>query len=242
MLTGAHIWAHIMRGANVERGACFRSTTRPGPTSKVYQARVVSSSKRLRTTPIPRRIAASLFAWSLATTPRHKSSREPPALHPKQPGQHVREDNGWLQSTGDITIDGSTSPILSGTACQVRAGEKHSPRNLGDDSPFWLSTNRHASERRIKTLAALPGGNPAPQKPHRADHGLPRQGARRRGHSARPATCSAMRAQGNLGFHLSARVLCRKPQFNEPSEGLRPRRQVFLLPAPSVDALNHRSL
>ena len=74
-VSGAHIWAHIMRGANVERGACFRSTTRPGPTSKVYQARVVSSSKRLRTTPIPRRIAASLFAWSLAAIPCHKSSR-----------------------------------------------------------------------------------------------------------------------------------------------------------------------
>src|ERR1700733_12946663 len=28
---------------------------------------------------------------------------------------------------------------------------------------FWLSTIRHAIERRIKTLAALPGGNPAPQ-------------------------------------------------------------------------------
>jgi len=153
---------------------------------------------------------------------------------------------GWPRREGGLfaglRTHVSSSPIRSGTACQVRAGEKHSPRNLGDDSPFWLSTIRHASERRIKTLAALPGGNPAPQKPHRADHGLPRQGARRRGHSARPATCSAMRAQGNLGFHRSARVPCRKPQFNEPSEGLRPRRQVFLLPAPSVDALNHRSL
>ena len=34
--------------------------------------------------------------------------------------------------------------------------------------------------------------------------------------------------QRNLGFHLSASFLCRKPQFNEPPEGLRPRRQVFL--------------
>jgi hypothetical protein len=47
-------------------------------------------------------------------------------------------------------------------------------------------------------------------------------------HAAYPATCSAMRAQRNLGFHLSASFLCRKPQFNEPPEGLRPRRQVFL--------------
>jgi hypothetical protein len=109
---------------------------------------------------------------------------EPPALHPC--------------GTRDIIINGSTSPIRSVTACQVRAGEKHSPRDLGDIAfSFCLSTIRHASERRIKTLAALRGGNPAPQKPHRADHGLPRQGARRRRHSARPATCSAMRAQGN---------------------------------------------
>jgi hypothetical protein len=52
----------------------------------------------------------------------------------------------------------------------------------------------------------------------------------------------AMRAQRDLDFHLSASFLCRKPQFNEPPEGLRPRRQVFLLSAPSVDALNHCSL
>ena len=50
------------------------------------------------------------------------------------------------------------------------------------------------------------------------------------------------RRAAHLGFYLSASFLCRKPQFNEPPEGLRPRRQVFLLPAPSVDALNHRSL
>ncbi len=35
-------------------------------------------------------------------------------------------------------------------------------------------------------------------------------------YAAYPATCSAMRAQRNLGFHLSASFLCRKPQFNEP--------------------------
>jgi len=37
-----------------------------------------------------------------------------------------------LSGTGDITIDGSTSPIRSGIVCQVRAGEKHSLRNLGE--------------------------------------------------------------------------------------------------------------
>ena len=29
----------------------------------------------------------------------------------------------------------------------------------------------------------------------------------------------AMRAQRDLGFHLRASFLCRKPQFNEPPEG-----------------------
>jgi hypothetical protein len=205
MLTGAHIWAHIMRGANVEPGACFvfgrrHALGRPQRFTRRAWFRVQSGYER--------RLYHKAYSCELVRLEPsdHSVPQIEPGSHllyPKQPGQYVREDNGWLQSTGDITIDGSTSPIRSGAACQVRAGEKHSPRNLDDDSPFCLSTIRHASERRIKTLAALPGGNPAPQKPHRADHGLPRQGARRRGHSARPTTCSAMRAQGNLGFRLS---------------------------------------
>ena len=167
-----------------------------------------------------RRIATSLFAWSLATTPCHNRAGEPPLYILTNPGNMSGKTMDGCKAP--VTSQSTAAPLQSGSgaACQVRAGEKHSPRNLDDDSPFWLSTIRHASERRIKTLAALPGGNPAPRKPHRADHGLPRQGARRRGHSARPTTCSAMRAQGNSGFRLSARVLCRKPQFNEPSEGL----------------------
>ena len=59
--------------------------------------------------------------------------------------------------------------------------------------------------------------------------------------TAQQVHVTAMRVQRDLGFHLSASFLCRKPQFNEPPEGLRPRWQVFLLPAPSVDALNHCS-
>ena len=62
-----------------------------------------------------------------------------------EPGDHsVPQIEPWshllyiLSGTGDITIDGSTSPIRSVTACQVRAGEKHSPRNLGDDSLLIL--------------------------------------------------------------------------------------------------------
>jgi hypothetical protein len=84
---------------------------------------------------------------------------------------------------------------------------------------------------------------PADVVENRTDFGIferaPQRGIN---YAAYPATCSAMRAQRNLGFHLSASFLCRKPQFNEPPEGLRPRRQVFLLPAPSVDALNHCSV
>ena len=70
---------------------------------------------------------------------------------------------------------------------------------------------------------------PADVVENRTDFGIferaPQRGIN---YAAYPATCSAMRAQRNLGFHLSASFLCRKPQFNEPPEGLRPRRQVFL--------------
>ena len=71
---------------------------------------------------------------------------------------------------------------------------------------------------------------PADVVENRTDFGIferaPQRGIN---YAAYPATCSAMRAQRNLGFHLSASFLCRKPQFNEPPEGLRPRRQVFLV-------------
>ena len=74
-----------------------------------------------------------------------------------EPGDHsVPHIEPWshlpyiLSGTGDVTIDGSTTPIRVGTVCQVRAGEKHSLRNLGDDNSSWLSTIRHASESRIK--------------------------------------------------------------------------------------------
>ena len=113
ILTGAHIWAHIMRGANVERGACFRSTTRPGPTSKVYQARVVSSSKRLRTTPIPRRIAAS----SVRLEPGDHSV---PQI---EPGSHLLY---ILSNPGNMsgkTMDGCKAPVTSqSTAAPLQSG------------------------------------------------------------------------------------------------------------------------
>jgi hypothetical protein len=129
MLTGAHIWAHIMRGANVERGACFRSTTRPGPTSKVYQARVVSSSKRLRTTPIPRRIAASLFAWSLATTPCHKSSRGAHLLYIlSNPGNMSGKTMDGCKAP--VTSQSTAAPLQSGAAPPVKYAQARNTRRV----------------------------------------------------------------------------------------------------------------
>ena len=63
-----------------------------------------------------------------------------------EPGDHsVPHIEPWshllyiLSGTGDVTIDGSTAPIRSGTVCQVRAGEKHSLRNLGEDDMLILA-------------------------------------------------------------------------------------------------------
>jgi mannose-6-phosphate isomerase-like protein (cupin superfamily) len=44
-----------------------------------------------------------------------------------------------LSGTGDITIDRKTSSVQRGTVCQVRAGETHSLRNLGDDNLLILA-------------------------------------------------------------------------------------------------------
>jgi hypothetical protein len=63
---------------------------------------------------------------------------------------------------------GPTSvPLQSGAAPPVKYAQARNTRRVilvTVPCSFWLSTIRHASERRIKTLAALPGGNPAPQK------------------------------------------------------------------------------
>jgi quercetin dioxygenase-like cupin family protein len=71
------------------------------------------------------------------------------------PGDHsVPHIEPWshllyiLSGTGNITIDGSTSPIKSGTVCQVRAGEKHSLRNLGDDNLLILAIYDPPRERK----------------------------------------------------------------------------------------------
>jgi quercetin dioxygenase-like cupin family protein len=72
-----------------------------------------------------------------------------------EPGDHsVPHIEPWshllyiLSGTGDITIDGGTSPIRSGTVCQVRAGEKHSLRNLGEDNMLILAIYDPPRERK----------------------------------------------------------------------------------------------
>jgi quercetin dioxygenase-like cupin family protein len=44
-----------------------------------------------------------------------------------------------LSGTGDIVIDGHASTVGAGTVCQVKAGEKHSLRNLGDSEMVLLA-------------------------------------------------------------------------------------------------------
>jgi quercetin dioxygenase-like cupin family protein len=72
-----------------------------------------------------------------------------------EPGDHsVPHIEPWshllyiLRGTGDVTIDGSTAPIRSGTVCQVRAGEKHSLRNLGEDDMLILAIYDPPRERK----------------------------------------------------------------------------------------------
>jgi quercetin dioxygenase-like cupin family protein len=62
------------------------------------------------------------------------------------PGDHsVPHIEPWshllfvLSGNGDITINGEVTPVGSGTVCQVRAGEKHSLRNLGTDDMLVLT-------------------------------------------------------------------------------------------------------
>ena len=71
------------------------------------------------------------------------------------PGDHsVPHIEPWshllyiLSGTGDVTIDGNTTPIRSGTVCQVRAGEKHWLRNLGDDNLLILAIYDPPRERK----------------------------------------------------------------------------------------------
>ena len=63
-----------------------------------------------------------------------------------EPGDHsVPHIEPWshlfyfLSGTGDVTIEGETQPVATGTVCQVRAGQKHSLRNLGVDDMIVLT-------------------------------------------------------------------------------------------------------
>jgi quercetin dioxygenase-like cupin family protein len=63
-----------------------------------------------------------------------------------EPGDHsVPHIEPWshllyfLSGSGDVTIEGETRPVATGTVCQVRAGQKHSLRNLGEDNMIVLT-------------------------------------------------------------------------------------------------------
>ena len=55
---------------------------------------------------------------------------------------HVERWNHLLyftSGTGDITIADKTWPVSPGTVCLVKAGEKHSLRNLGNDDMLVIT-------------------------------------------------------------------------------------------------------
>ena len=63
-----------------------------------------------------------------------------------EPGDHsVPHVERWshllyfTSGTGDVTIEGETWPVAPGTVCLVKAGEKHSLRNLGADDMIVLA-------------------------------------------------------------------------------------------------------
>jgi quercetin dioxygenase-like cupin family protein len=63
-----------------------------------------------------------------------------------EPGDHsVPHIEPWshllylLSGTGDVTIDGETQPVATGTVCQIKAGQKHSLRNLGEEDMIVLT-------------------------------------------------------------------------------------------------------
>ena len=62
-----------------------------------------------------------------------------------EPGDHsVPHVEPWnhllyfTSGTGDVTIEGETWPVAAGTVCLVKAGERHSLRNLGGDDMIVL--------------------------------------------------------------------------------------------------------
>ena len=63
-----------------------------------------------------------------------------------EPGDHsVPHIERWnhllyfTSGTGDVTIEGQTWPVRPGTVCLVKAGEKHSLRNLGSDDMIVIT-------------------------------------------------------------------------------------------------------
>ena len=63
-----------------------------------------------------------------------------------EPGDHsVPHIEPWshllyfLSGSGDVTVNGETQPVATGTVCQIRAGQKHSLRNLGEGDMIVLT-------------------------------------------------------------------------------------------------------
>ncbi len=63
-----------------------------------------------------------------------------------EPGDHsVPHVEPWnhllyiVTGTGDVDIEGEASPLAPGSVCLVKAGEKHSLRNLGQDDMVILA-------------------------------------------------------------------------------------------------------
>jgi quercetin dioxygenase-like cupin family protein len=59
----------------------------------------------------------------------------------------------FLNGNGDITINGNVAPVQTGTVCQVRAGENHSLRNLGDGDMLVLTIYDPPRSRRKQQIA-----------------------------------------------------------------------------------------
>ena len=74
-----------------------------------------------------------------------------------EPGDHsIPHIEPWshllyvMTGSGDITIDGATSAIATGTVCLVKAGQRHALRNLGDDDMTILAVYDPPRDRRAE--------------------------------------------------------------------------------------------
>jgi hypothetical protein len=115
MLTGAHIWAHIMRGANVEPGACFvfgrrHALGRPQRFTRRAWFRVQSGYER--------RLYHKAYSCELVRL--EPSDHSVPQI---EPGSHLLY---ILSNPGNMsgkTMDGCKAPVTSqSTAAPLQSG------------------------------------------------------------------------------------------------------------------------